>query len=312
MAKTIRRCVVLALFTGAFVLPACRLYNLERRLGPEDAEFLSRVNYIISREERKIFLELPDAEKAAFQEEFWKRRDPDPVTEENEFKVNYFERMDEADRLFPSEGRPGWQTDRGRIYILFGPPSERLTYPMDAVQCREVWYYGAFPVVFIDQHCNGQFRMVPINLEHLQELNRAQEDAQRTLPPDASLFDYDVSLTQLRSTPDIFEGRVVIDLPYERIWFIARAGWLEATLDVRLELKDLKGTELWRGQDRFDLAVSEDELKSLRDKAYRMEIPLLLSGSERLPAGQKGQLVVFLKMNTEGRELRKSLEVRLD
>jgi GWxTD domain-containing protein len=266
----------------------------------------------MTREERKIFLELPDTEKASFKEEFWKRRDPDPGTEENEFKTQYFERMDEADKLFPSEGRPGWQTDRGRMYVLFGPPTERLTYPMDAVQCREVWYYGAFPVIFIDEHCNGQFRMMPINLEHLQELNRAQDEAQRSFPPDPNLFDYEVGLTRLRVTPDVFEARVFIVIPYDRIWFIARDGRLEAALEVRLELKALKGNELWRGQDRFDLALSEDELKAQRDKVYRMEIPLTLTGRDRPPAGQRAKLDVFLKMNTEGRDLRKSIDVRLD
>ena len=310
--ETMRKYVVLALFAASSVLPACRLYNLERRLGPDDAEFMARVNYIITPEERKIFLELPAAEKDVFKEEFWKRRDPDPATEENEFKIQYFERMDEADKMFPSEGRPGWQTDRGRMYVLFGPPSERLTYPMDAVQCREVWYYGTFPIIFIDEHCNGQYRMTPINLEHLQELNRAQDEAQRSFPPDPSMFDYDVSLTRLRSTPDVFEGRVVIEIPYDRIWFVAREGRLEATLEVRLELKDLRRNELWKDQDRFDLALGEDELKSRRDKVYRMEVPLLLTGRERPPVGQKAMLDVFLKMNTEGRDLRKSIEVRLD
>ena len=307
-----RKLAVVALFAAFAVLPSCRLYNLERRLGPEDAEFMARVNYIMTREERKIFLELPDSEKAAFKEEFWKRRDPDPQTEENEFKTQYFERMDEADKLFPSEGRPGWQTDRGRMYVLFGPPTERLTYPMDAVECREIWYYGAFPVIFIDEHCNGQFRMVPINLEHLQELNRAQDEAQRPFAPDPNLFDYKAGLTVLRAAADAFEARVVLVIPYDRIWFIARDGRLEATLEVRLELKDLKGSILWKGQERFDLALSEDELKSRRDQDYRMEISLTLEGPERPPAGQKAKLDIFLKMNTEGRELRKSLDVRLD
>jgi len=307
-----RKIAVVTLFAASVILPSCRLYNLERRLGPEDAEFMARVNYIMTREERKIFLELPDNEKAAFKEEFWKRRDPDPSTEENEFKTQYFERMDEADKLFPSEGRPGWQTDRGRMYVLFGPPTERLTYPMDAVECREVWYYGAFPVIFIDEHCNGQFRMVPINLEHLQELNRAQDEAQRPFAPDPNLFDYKAGLTVLRAAADAFEARVVLVIPYDRIWFIARDGRLEATLEVRLELKDLKGSILWKGQERFDLALSEDELKSRRDQDYRMEISLTLEGPERPPAGQKAKLDIFLKMNTEGRELRKSLDVRLD
>jgi len=120
---------ILIIFLLLFPL-SCRLYKLERQLDPENAEFLSKVNYIITKEERKIFLELPDEEKESFREEFWKRRDPDPSTEENEFKIEYFNRIERANELFHGEGRPGWMTDRGRIFVLFGPPSDRMTYPM--------------------------------------------------------------------------------------------------------------------------------------------------------------------------------------
>ncbi len=73
---------------------------------------------------------MPPSERKNFREEFWKRRDLDPSTEENEFKMEYFNRIEKANDLFISEGRPGWLTDRGSIYILLGPPMNRLTYPM--------------------------------------------------------------------------------------------------------------------------------------------------------------------------------------
>ena len=68
--------------------------------------------------------------------EFWKKRDPDPDTEENEFKTQYFQRIDEANHLFTDGGEPGWLQDRGRIYILLGPPADREVYP------RGVTFYG--------------------------------------------------------------------------------------------------------------------------------------------------------------------------
>ena len=151
----------------SFLLPlfltSCRLYNLERRLDPENAEFLSKVRYIITRKERKIFLELPDSEKKEFIEEFWKRRDPDPYTPENEFEMEYFDRIEKAGEIFRGEGRPGWMTDRGRIYILFGPPSYREIHHSETSdtsgllrgRCGEIWHYGLFPVVFRDESCNG-------------------------------------------------------------------------------------------------------------------------------------------------------------
>ncbi|MCK7541168.1 MAG: GWxTD domain-containing protein [Marinilabiliales bacterium] len=113
----------------------------------------------MTKEERKIFLELPADGRDDFVEEFWKRRDPDPDTALNEYRLEYEQRVERAGQLFHGEGRSGWQTDRGRIYILFGPPSERQTYPMDAGgYCREVWYYGSLPSHLHRRALLGQLR----------------------------------------------------------------------------------------------------------------------------------------------------------
>ncbi len=82
------------------------------------------VVWIISDEERKAFKQLQtDEERQAFIETFWLRRDPTPDTEENEYKEEHYRRMAYADERFAS-GIPGWKTDRGKIYIMFGPPDE--------------------------------------------------------------------------------------------------------------------------------------------------------------------------------------------
>jgi GWxTD domain-containing protein len=83
------------------------------------------VVYIISDEERKAFQHLnTDEEKESFIEQFWLRRDPTPDTEENEFREEHYRRIAYANETFAS-GIPGWKTDRGMIYIKFGPPDER-------------------------------------------------------------------------------------------------------------------------------------------------------------------------------------------
>ena len=84
------------------------------------------VVYIITPEERAAFLALQtDAEREAFIEQFWKRRDPTPGTEENEFKDEHYRRIAFANLHFPTaQGKAGWRSDRGRIYIVYGPPDE--------------------------------------------------------------------------------------------------------------------------------------------------------------------------------------------
>jgi GWxTD domain-containing protein len=299
--------VALALWTS------CRLYNLERKLGPGDRDFVSKVQYIMTGEERKIFLELPDAEKAKFKEEFWKRRDPDPGTEENEYKTEYFKRVDQSGEIFHGEGRPGWLTDRGRIYILFGPPSERMTYPMDAGgYCREVWYYGGFPVIFIDEHCSGNFTMTAINLEHLQELNIAQAYFQKTFTQEKKFFDYDVVIRKKISGGDRYEGTIVIDVPYRGLWFIARDGKLGTTMDVQAVLKTGSGAKFWSDRKTFEISAGEDDLKARREESYKIEFPFVLEGDLDALRQGKNMLELTIKNSTESEELRKAIEFRLD
>ena len=300
------------LLLGLAAVSACRLYNIERKLTPAHSDFLSKVGYIITREERKIFLELPEAEKDAFIEEFWKRRDPDTDTERNEYRVEYEDRLEKAGSLFRGEGRPGWLTDRGRIYILFGPPSERLTYPMDATGfCREVWYYGGFPVIFVDEHCTGIFALTAINLEHLQELNIAQGYFQKTFTQEKKFFDYDVAIQKIGAGEDAYEGRIWVDIPYASIWFTFKEERLETSFDVRLEMSDESGRTVWEGHQSFPLKLGEQELKENRTKRFRMEFPFLLDKDIARLKSQKLRLEVSVKNATEGEELRKVLEFRL-
>lgn len=84
------------------------------------------VVYIISGEERAAFLNLDtNEERERFIQQFWERRDPTPGTPENEFKEEHYRRIAQANLRFPTAtGMPGWRTDRGRIYIVYGPPDE--------------------------------------------------------------------------------------------------------------------------------------------------------------------------------------------
>src|SRR5256885_9003695 len=87
------------------------------------------VSYIITDEERAAFKQLPnDEERDNFIEAFWQRRDPTPDTEENEFKEEHYQRIAYANEHFAA-GVPGWRTDRGRIYIVFGKPDEIDSHP---------------------------------------------------------------------------------------------------------------------------------------------------------------------------------------
>ncbi len=113
--------------------PEVRIQEFYQRWLDED------VAYIISNEERMAFSSLrTDPERDAFMEQFWLRRDPTPGTLENEFKKEHYLRIGYANGKFMSASRAGWQTDRGRIYIQFGPPHEIESHPSGGTYNRPV------------------------------------------------------------------------------------------------------------------------------------------------------------------------------
>jgi len=103
---------------------------LKQELGKTYKKWLDEdVRWIITDEERSAFMQLSnDEERDQFIEAFWARRDPTPDTPENEFKEEHYRRIAYANEHFAA-GIPGWKTDRGRIYIMYGPADEIESHP---------------------------------------------------------------------------------------------------------------------------------------------------------------------------------------
>jgi len=138
------------------------------------------VTYIITDEERKAFSRLQtDEERQQFIEQFWLRRDPTPDTEENEYREEHYRRIAYANDRFAS-GIPGWKTDRGRIYIAYGPADETDSHPSGGSYERpieegggttstfpfEQWRYRYIEgigndvnIEFVDTTMTGEYRM---------------------------------------------------------------------------------------------------------------------------------------------------------
>jgi GWxTD domain-containing protein len=147
------------------------------------------VVYIISDEERKTFKQLSnDEERDQFIESFWQRRDPTPDTEENEFKEEHYRRIEYANEHFAA-GIPGWKSDRGQIYIKFGPADEieghdsggtydrptdegggtTSTFPFEDWRYRYIEGIGQEVIIeFVDTCMCGEFHMT---------MDRSEKDA---------------------------------------------------------------------------------------------------------------------------------------
>jgi GWxTD domain-containing protein len=110
------------------------------------------------------------AERRERWEEFWRIRDPLPATPLNEFREEFFERVRVAAELFGESGRPGWQTDRGEVYIVMGPPDESYERFSDRDGARPdllEWHYlrlgvgGGVRLLFYDRTGSGRFELTP-------------------------------------------------------------------------------------------------------------------------------------------------------
>ena len=104
-------------------------------------------------------------------EQFWLRRDPEPGTPENEFKEEHYRRIAFADRHFGTRsGRPGWQSDRGHLSIIYGPPDEIDSHPNPPQGSYpfEMWRYNHVEGIgdnlyfhFVDREKTGDYRLAP-------------------------------------------------------------------------------------------------------------------------------------------------------
>ena len=129
------------------------------------------VVYIMSPIEKEVFLKLKtDRERDLFIEAFWKHRDPTPGTPENEFKKEHYSRIRYVNHFFGRQApRPGWRTDRGRMYIILGEPNDIQRFEgKTQVYPTEIWFYQGktnlglppgFNIVFFKERGIGEYKL---------------------------------------------------------------------------------------------------------------------------------------------------------
>ena len=146
---------------------------------PVPPDWLGEVSLLITDPERIAFQQLKDDERQRFIENFWGQRNPTPGTPTNEFKDKFYERFAYANAHF-STSIPGAQTDRGKMYILNGPPDELISHPSGGTYYRitpegrgatmtfpfEAWRYRHIDgkgdniiYEFVDKEMNGNYTL---------------------------------------------------------------------------------------------------------------------------------------------------------
>jgi GWxTD domain-containing protein len=139
---------------------------------PEGDPYIKWLNqdvvFIVTNEERGAFQQLrTSGERQQFIEQFWLRRDPTPDTPQNEYREEHYRRIAYANENFGEPTTPGWKTDRGSVYIKFGPPDELESLGATAAAPpKELWRYRFIQgmgvnvlIEFVDSAGTGEYRM---------------------------------------------------------------------------------------------------------------------------------------------------------
>jgi len=247
-------------------------------LDPESRDFYETAQLIMTKEEKNIFRRLPDEEsRKEFINDFWSKRDPDPDTEENEFKEEFSERIEYSNQHF-KEGPPGWKTDRGRIYVYLGPPDkteEIFThdeYDETGEKIRGsilIWMYYRYDLglEFVDTQGTGRYSLDPTPLEMgggiYGSLSDAIEKAKLGIVIDEKGFtkkfvDFDVQF-------DSKKEEIAISIPVKSLIFIEGEGLLKADFEFEFYIYDEEGLKKERFKETKSFGMPEEEVLKLKD-----------------------------------------------
>ncbi len=253
-------------------------------LDPESSDFYDTAYLIMTRVEKNIFNHLPDAEsRKEFIQDFWSKRDPDPDTDQNEFKEEFFARIEYANQHFKGEGPPGWKTDRGRIYIYLGPPDrfdETFTDPQTGRPLQGSWliwiyYRYNLGVIFIDNG-TGTYNINPMPYEMggglIGNLTEAIEMAKLGI----SFVESKTSIKYMDFSFqfDKANKEIVIEISVKSLEFLAEEGLLKADFDFEFHVYEKEGTKSDRFNKEVSFAEPEDDVLEMKNIVFRFPYDL--------------------------------------
>lgn len=263
-----------------FALVSCTGPGKKIDSEPYTDDFYEKTRLIMLKSEVRLYKHLPDqAAREDFIEEFWKKRDPTPGTEENENKMEFERRLEFVDQFFKEQvgsGR-GWESDRGKIYVLLGAPDERTTGQGNTADrfgkpkrvLKEIWVYNNYRLilVFIDRDELGVYRLRNWNMDLLRAIEQAKFKIYQK-------EDKEEELEWLRFKPSFKNNELIILIPNKHITFDEKENGMSARFKINLYIyhnyKKVDEMEVTRD-------VSDNKEAFLNKKNTRLTIPYTLS-----------------------------------
>lgn len=261
--------MILAYFTGC--APSFKI-----ELDPESQDFYETARLIMTREEEEIFRYLPDKEsREEFIQEFWLKRDPDPDSDENQFKEEFFRRIEYANRHF-QEGPPGWKTDRGRIYIYLGPPDkvdETIFHHDPSIRGTViiwVYYDHELAIRFIDETGTGRYKFDPLddiagNL--MTAIEQAKFGAVVSRGEGRKFLDFSLDF-------DRSEREIIISIPVKALSFKAEDDLLLVDFEFEFYICQKQGTKKEKFRESRSFSSPEEEVLKLNEIVFTFPLEL--------------------------------------
>jgi GWxTD domain-containing protein len=240
----------------------------EIKFDPIKENLNEAIQLIMTSQEKKIFNKLPDEEsKEEFMKEFWEKRDPDLSTEENEFKEEFEKRLAYVNLHFKSEGKPGWKTDRGRIYMYLGPPDRvyqqpYLNYP--DLKGRIVWVYYRyqFGVEFVDRTGTSKYDLKIDSLHSLRLMYAIDRAKFGLIYTDETKIGK--KLGEMEVDFDHKKKEIVVKIPSSSLFYKEENGHLAVDLRFDFYIYSKDGKK----KDRFSKIMN---FKELEDEILKMD-----------------------------------------
>jgi len=270
------------------------------------------VVYIISPVEREVFLALKtDRERDLFIDAFWKHRNPTPDRKENDFKTEHYCRLKHADLFLGRETmRPGWKTDRGRIYIIMGEPNDITRFvAKEGVYDCEVWFYqgktdmglpAGFNIIFFRSGNVGEYKLYsPVSdgpralLKGYQGNVADYSKAYRTLREiDPNLANISMSLISGESARYQSQPSMASDMLLQQIETVAQTTAGDAYARKFLQYKDIVDVEYSTSYMDSDTLV-----KVLRDPSGRYFVHYAIEPKKLIFGSSGSGYYVNMKLN---------------
>jgi GWxTD domain-containing protein len=304
-----RKHVIPSTFAVLAVLAGIGLAAAKPKLDPESEKFYQTARLIMTKEETKIFQRLPDAAgRKEFIADFWLKRDPDPDTPDNEYRREFEARVDYVNRRFNKEGGPGYNTDRGRVYIFMGPPDKAEEFPPQVGQSVRgfvIWwsyYDDKMAVEFTDENGMGKYRITDIQGDFFGAMDLMKLG--RYVRADDV---FSKKFVKFETVYDAGAGELEVRIPTKGLMFRENdQGRLEVDLRFLIYVYADQGSSKESFTDARSVVLTDAELEALKTAAFRFARPLkpgtnvvdvIVMGKE----GMKGKIRQIFEIKVAGR-----------